>query len=156
MMRGTRGNSLAISVTGALLLAGCSSSTEPRSDAAAQGYALRIAVTPASPVVGDTLYATFTIENVTSAPITRTFADDWLQPQIRVVLGAENLEEFPIFGEWEPTKTLTLAPNQTVSGPAIYIAMRAGEDELTGCLPADVTTGANAICTDALVTVEAR
>lgn len=140
----------------AFAIAGCSSSTEPRSDAPAQGYALLISVTPTSPVVGDTLFATFTIKNVTSETITRTFADDWSEPEMRMVLGAANLEEIPVFRVWVPTRTLTLAPNQIVSGSESYLAMRTGDYELTGCLPADVATGANAICAHALVTVGAR
>jgi hypothetical protein len=144
----------------AITLAGCSSGTEPRSDAAAQGYALRIVASPASPTIGDTITITFTIENATSNTLTRTFADFWMRPQMRVVSGAGIFATGNGFGdevgEGQAVTTLVLEPHQVVTGVSTLVAVSTGNAELTGCLPADAATGANAICTDAFVTVGAR
>lgn len=139
-------------VAASVLLAGCSSSTEPQ-QSSAQGYALHIVVSPTAPAVGDTITATFTIENATSGTLTRTFADDWLEPLTRSVGTAPILQPVGGFGEWIPTRTLTLAPHETVTGAHEYEATGAGDAELSGCLPADVATGSDAICTHAIFTV---
>jgi len=69
----------------------------------------------------------------TAKPLSRTFAHDWFEPHVRVVAGGQNLEELPLFGDYIPTRTLTLALNQVVSGVAGYIAVHSGDDELSGC-----------------------
>jgi hypothetical protein len=124
------------------------------------GYALRIVASPASPTIGDTITITFTIENATSNTLMRTFADFWMQPQMRVVSGAGIFATGNGFGdevgEGQAVKTLVLEPHQVVTGVSRLVAASTGNAELTGCLPADVTTGAHAICVDAFVTVGAR
>lgn len=156
----TRVSSMAMVLIGTMLLSGCSSSTEPRSDESAQGYALRIVASPTSPAVGDTISVTFTIENATSNTLSRTFADLWTKPQTLVVSGADLFAPGngfgDGFGDFQAIKTLVLEPHQVVTGVSTLVAARPGEAELTGCLPADVTTGADAICVDAFVTVRDR
>lgn len=150
---------MAIALASAMFLAGCSSSTGPVSSTSAQGYALRIVASPSPAIIGDTITVTFTIENATSRTLTRTFADYWSQPQTRVVSGAGAFVPGNGFGDSVGISygnTLVLEPQQVATGVSTLVAGAAGNAELSGCLPADVSTGDDAICVDAFLSVKAR
>ena len=83
-------------VAGSLLVAGCSSGTEPQQPPPVE-FAVSITTTPSRVTVGDTVYATFTIENVTSARHTRHFASLYY-PRVFVANGSNNLRDLLIFG----------------------------------------------------------
>jgi hypothetical protein len=149
-----RGISAASVVAGSLLFAGCSSGTEPPPIPPVE-FAVSISTTPSAVRVGDTVYATLTIENVTSAPITRNFSD-LFYPRVLVANGSDNLRDLLIFSGGIPSTTLTLAPHESVSGVSAFYAFGEGEGDMTGCLPADVSSGDPAVCADASIAIRER
>lgn len=154
MIQRVRGISIASVVAGSLLFAGCSSGTEPQPTPPVE-FSVSIATTPSAARVGDTVYATLTIENVTSAPITRNFGSLYY-PRVFVASGSDNLRDLLIFGSGLPSSTLTLAPHESVSGLSTFYAYGEGIGDMTGCLPADVSTGDPAVCTDASIAIRAH
>lgn len=133
------------------LLGGCSSATEPPPVPPVE-FSVQITTTPSAPRVGDTVYATFTIENVTSAPITRHLGSLYY-PRVFVATGSDNLRDLLIFGAGAPFTTLTLAPHESVSGLSTLYAFHEGIGDMTGCLPEDASTGDAAVCTDASIAI---
>ena len=134
-------------------MAGCSSSTEPPPPPPVE-FSVQITTTPSAPRVGDTVYATFTIENVTSAPITRHLGSLYY-PRVFVATGSDNLRDLLTFGTGAPFNTLTLAPHESVSGLSTLYAFHEGIGDMTGCLPQDASTGDAAVCTDASIAIRA-
>lgn len=154
MVHRVRGLSIASVVAGSLLFAACSSATEPPPIPPVE-FDVRITTMPSAPKVGDTVYATLTIENVTSAPLTRNFASLYY-PRVFVANGSDNLRDLLIFGANLPSTTLTLGPHESVSGLSTFYAYGEGIGDMTGCLPADVSTGDAAVCADASIAIRGR
>jgi hypothetical protein len=142
-------------------LAGCSSSTEPRSDASADGFELRIDASPNAPVVGDIVTATLTITNTTDATRTRTYPPHDFGPNIVSESGDPVLERSSGdgFGDYIDTGepyTFSVPAQQSVTIIAHFDATAAGRSRLTGCLPGGDAAASDAICVATFVVVRAQ
>jgi hypothetical protein len=114
---------------------------------------VHITTTPSAAVAGDTVRATFTIENVTSGTLTRTIGYLYY-PRAFVADGSDGLRDLLIFGSGAPSTAITLGPHESVSGVSTFLAYRAGVGELTGCLPLDAITLDVPVCADATVAIK--
>jgi hypothetical protein len=143
-------------------LAGCSSSTEPRSDASADGFELRIDASPNAPVVGDIVTATLTITNTTDATASRTFpphVDG--RPYIDSDPDSPALERSfgDGFGDYLDTGeayTFSVPAHQSVTVIAHFDAKAAGRSRLTGCLPGRDAATSDGLCVATDVVVRAQ
>jgi len=121
-------------------LAGCSSSTEPKSNVTPDGFAVSLTLDTASQVLGDWITTTMTIQNTTSEDLSRTFPpNDWGPlPQS----SNSNLEEngfdggfFGQFLEGDEPHTLTVGAHQMVTHIFHFRAMHVGSSYISACFP---------------------
>lgn len=158
MMRGTRGSSMVISVAGALLLAGCSSSTEPHGAMTPDGFSSRLSVSPTSAVVGERVDAVWTIMNTGSTPISRVFGPQDGHFEVIFLIGSNphNTILGQVAGDVLTTTgdELTLAPGEQLKFTARYVAQAAGSVTISGCIPPGTSSGLDELCESKVVTVK--
>jgi hypothetical protein len=148
-------------VAGALLLAGCSSSTEPKSNVSSDGLAVHLQVEPSPAVVGDYVRTTLTIENTTDHTVTRTYPPGDIGPDVTISESRNVLVFYGLtsgfFGPFfyaGPPSVLSLAPHESRAAVIEIAAIAPGNAELRGCLTRG--DGPDAVCVDAFVTVTAH
>jgi hypothetical protein len=142
-------------------LPACSSSTDAPHDTTADGFKVSISVSPESPVVGQMVTATMTVENTTSATLSRSFPVNNLGPQIKILGGAIeggfNIGGF--FGdgiELGAQDTLIVAPHSSASAGWNFFAISAGSSTLVGCFPENDNVLQPEACASKAVKVVAR
>lgn len=160
-MQRVRGISMAIVLAGALLLAGCSSSTEPTLRNSADGLTVHLDVSPRSPKVGDVVTATLTILNSSSATLSRTYPPHDFGPYVRSSPSSQVLVQslgdgFGDAVDEGQSNRFDFAPQQPVTITAHFDALGAGNAELRGCLPGGDAAGSETICEEVFVVVGAK
>lgn len=150
-----------VSTTALFVLAGCTSSTEPKSNVSSDGLAVHLQVDPSHAVVDQLVLATLSIENTTDHTVTRTYPPGDIGPDVIIsesgnVLGYFSLTRgfFGPFFYTGPPSVLSLAPHQSLAAVIEFVATAPGNAELRGCLTKG--DGPDAICVDAFVTVTAH
>jgi hypothetical protein len=145
----------------AFAIAGCSPSTEPKSNVSSDGLAVHLQVEPSPAVVGDYVRTTLTIENTTDHTVTRTYPSSDIGPDVVISESANVLVFYGLtsgfFGPFTyegQLSVLSLAPHQSRSAIVEIAAIAPGNAELRGCLTKG--DGPDAVCVDAFVTVTAH
>jgi hypothetical protein len=139
-------------------LAGCSSSTEPHSNITPDGFAVSLTLDTTSPLLGDWVTTTMTIENTTSTELSRTFPPgDWGPlPRSSNSNLYENGFDGGFFGQFieaDQPHTLTVGAHQTVTHVFHFQAMHAGTAYISACFPDSDADTHPASCVTKSVTV---
>jgi len=160
-MHRARWSLMAIVSAGAILFAGCSSSTEPTLRNSADGLSVHLDFTPRSPKVGDLVTATLTILNSTGATLSRTYPPHDYGPYVQSSPGTQVLvrsfsDGFGDYVDVGQPNRFDFVPQQPVTITAHFDALGAGNAELRGCLPGGDAAGSETICEELFVAVNAK
>lgn len=150
-----------VSTVALFVIAGCSSSTEPKSNVSSDGLAVHLQVEPSPAVVGDYVRTTLTIENTTDDTVTRTYPPGDIGPDVTISESANVLVFYGIsrgffgpFFQAGPPSVLSLEPHEQRAAVIEIAAYEPGNAEVRGCLTKG--DGPDAVCVDAFVTVTAH